>query len=68
MSVGKPTSSTIVSLTGLFKEKDERIPSSNEAPNKSETDEKRDAVNVTETEFLGSRVKVLYYELIDQHS
>lgn len=55
MSVGKPTSSTIVSLTGLFKEKDERAPS-NETQNKNETD----ALNVTETEFLGSRVKVLY--------
>lgn len=63
MSVGKPTSSTIVSLTGLFKEKDERA-SSNEVQNKNETD----ALNVTETEFLGSRVKVFHQTLLGQHS
>ncbi|CAG9762516.1 unnamed protein product [Ceutorhynchus assimilis] len=59
VSVGKPTSSTLVSLTGLFKEKDERTPP---PEGQSRTEEKsgeiRDnATEQTENEFVGSHCR-----------
>ncbi|XP_066152937.1 pecanex-like protein 1 isoform X2 [Euwallacea fornicatus] len=77
VSVGKPTSSTIVSLTGLFKEKEERntLPNETLSQTRTEGDERlgseiRDiSSGPSVNEFLGSRVKItdpnLVYDCIN---
>ena len=63
MSVGKPTSSTLVSLTGLFKERDERIAQNSEGQTKAAEERLGEQTNVesSENEFVASRVKVKSY-------
>lgn len=70
VSVGKPTSSTLVSLTGLFKEKDERT-SDTQSQNKNSTEDKpaeqkdsTDSTENVESEFVASRVKILDPNLV----
>lgn len=58
VSVGKPTSSTLASLAGLFRERDDRAVS--QAPDaQARADERLGDINDTaEKEFIASRVRV----------
>ncbi|KAH1026647.1 pecanex-like protein 1 isoform X2 [Dendroctonus ponderosae] len=71
VSVGKPTSSTLVSLTGLFKEKEERGGSSEGQTGQSRTgneeklgDCRETSSEIADTEFVGSRVKIMDPNLV----
>lgn len=57
VSMGKPTSSTLASLAGLFRERDDRAIS--QAPDaQARADERLGDINDTEREFVSSRVRV----------
>ncbi|CAH1958080.1 unnamed protein product [Acanthoscelides obtectus] len=63
VSVGKPTSSTLVSLAGLFKEKDERNVSQTLDP-ASRADDKSDNNDSSEKEYVTTRVRIIDPNLV----
>lgn len=58
VSVGKPTSSTLASLAGLFKEKDERVVSQTPDAQTRADERLGDVSDVNDMEYIASRVRV----------